>query len=354
MTGAGALHRRETKAEDPFFSVIVSTYNRAKHVRRCVWSVITQTFTDFEIVVVDDGSDDATATVLAALQEPRLRVARHPHNRGISAARATGVSHARGEWFVILDSDWELFPHTLARLRTLIAELPAGVRIIRSRLQCDDGSVLPDIMPTGVTGYQERLRWMEEVLVRNARSDAGHCLHKSVFEKTNYFDNRRGAVEMYWEANLARHEPSLWVADILGKEHFDAPNSYSREVQAGQLVPRLLKDAPDELWMAESMLSAHGSELLRYAPRVRVSLMRRAATQAFLSGDRRAGLRHTVAAMRGGSFEAKMWLTAGLGFLGPRALGYAKVVGRRQRSVRARGPILGLGARRSVANEGAL
>src|SRR4030088_441290 len=127
----------------PAFSVLITAYNRERQVARCVHSCTRQTFDDFEIVVVDDASTDSTAAVLAAIDEPRMRVVRHQSNRGISPARATTVAHARGEWLVMLDSDWELLPHTLARLSELIDELPSGVRMIRSLLQWDDGTGCP-------------------------------------------------------------------------------------------------------------------------------------------------------------------------------------------------------------------
>jgi hypothetical protein len=315
----------------PFFSVLVSTYNRAPEVERCVRSAMGQTFEDLEIVVVDDASTDGTAQSLAALGEPRLRVVRHERNRGISSSRATAVKHALGEWFVVLDSDWELFPDSLARLRAVIDELPDGVRIVRSRLQADDGSVQPGIMPTGITGYHERLRWLEELSVHRVSSDAGHCIHRSVFETTNYFEDRRGAMEGLWETNLARRERSLWLADILGKQHADGANSHSRDADPSRLIPRLLLEAPDDLWMAETMLAEHGAELARYAPHARRSLIQRAAMQAFLAGDRRRGLRHTWTAVRSGSGGAKVWVTAGMGVLGPRALAYGKLARRRRR-----------------------
>ncbi len=314
----------------PFFSVLVSTYNRAGEVQRCIRSCSHQTFDDLEIVVVDDGSTDRTAELLATIEEPRLRVVRHERNRGISAARATAVDHARGEWFVLLDSDWELVPHALARLRDVIDELPPGVHIIRSRLQADDGSLQPGVMPSGITGYVERLQWLEELTVRRVSSDAGHCIHRSVFEATNFFEDRRGAMEGLWETNLARRERSLWLADILGKQHADAPNSHSRDADPARLIPRLLLEAPDDLWMAETMLAEHGMELARLAPRTRRSLIERAATQAFLTGDRRRGIHHTWSAVRAGSRHIKLWMTLALGVVGPRALAYAKLAGRRR------------------------
>jgi glycosyltransferase involved in cell wall biosynthesis len=319
----------------PFFSVLITTYNRAEDVERCVRSCLQQTFRDFEVVVVDDASTDATPAVLTALDDPRLRIVTHERNRGISPARATAVDHAQGEWLVMVDSDWELLPHTLARLRKLIAGLPSGVRIIRSRLQRDDGQIDPTIVPNGVTDYHGRLAWLEALAVEGASSDAGHCIHRGVFETTNYFGDRRGATETLWETNLARRESSLWVYDILGRQHTDASNSHTRDASASRLIPRLLGEAPDALWMAETMLSEHGAELARYAPHYRRWLLESAALQAFLAGDRRAGIRHTGAARRAGSAGAQLWITLGLGVLGPRALAHAKLAGRRLRSWRA-------------------
>jgi glycosyltransferase involved in cell wall biosynthesis len=318
----------------PFFSVLITSYNRAEQTERCVRSCLEQTFRDFEIVVVDDASTDETVAMIAGLGEPRLRIVKHQRNRGISPARATAVDHAQGEWLVMVDSDWELFPHTLARLRTLIDELPPGLRIIRSRLQRDDGRVDPAILPDGVTDYHGRLAWLEALALSGASSDAGHCIHRAVFEATNYFEDRRGAMETLWESNLARRESSLWVPDILGRQYVDAANSHTRDASAGRLIPRLRREAPDALWMAETMLSEHGPEMARLAPHYRRWLMENAALEAFLAGDRIAGIRHTRSALRAGSGGAQLRATLVLGILGPRALAYTKLAGRRWRSWR--------------------
>ena len=97
----------------PLVSVIIPTYNRVEMVRQALASVEAQTFRDFEIVVVDDGGTDDTFEALAADRE--LRVLRHPHRRGVAAARNTGVTAARGEWLAFLDSDDLWLPDKLAR-----------------------------------------------------------------------------------------------------------------------------------------------------------------------------------------------------------------------------------------------
>jgi hypothetical protein len=319
---------------DPFFSVVISAYNRSAEVARCVRSCTAQTFEDFEIVVVDDGSTDDTEAVLGALPEPRLRVVRHERNRGISPARATAVAHARGEWLVVLDSDWDMYPHTLARLRELIDTLPPDVHIIRSRLKWDAGTVDPEIMPaTALTGYRGRLEWLEAVYSTGSSADAGHCIHRSVFEATPYIE-RRGPMEGLWELDVARSESSLWVSEVLGRQYGDAANSHSRVADASGLIPQLLGEAADVSWMVDTMLAEHGAALSQYAPHCWRKALESAALQALLAGRRRAGARDTLAAIRAGSSPLKTSATLALGLIGPRALAYAKLGGRRWRASR--------------------
>lgn len=321
---------------EPFFSVVITTYDRSKIVERCVRSCLDQTYGNFEVVVVDDGSTDDTISVLEALNEPRLRIVRHERNRGISPARATGVEHARGQWFVIVDSDWVLFPHTLARLRELIDTLPPDVRWIRSRLQWDNGRVGPSVLPdTPITDYNGRLRWLEAIWEQAAHggadADAAHCMHRSIFETTKFID-RRGSVESLWELDLARDERSLWVEDILGQQHADAENSYTREVAASRLVPRLIRDAGDMLWMDQAIIERHGSELAAVAPYYWRATLESVILHAFLVGDRRSGLRHARTRIRAGSVAPKTLVTVMLGLIDRRVLAYTKAAGRQWRA----------------------
>jgi glycosyltransferase involved in cell wall biosynthesis len=92
---------------NPVVSVVVPAFNRAPVITDAIRSVLAQSFQELEIVVVDDGSRDATAeTVLRmARSEPRIRLIRHEANRGAQAARNTGIRAALGEWIAFLDSD---------------------------------------------------------------------------------------------------------------------------------------------------------------------------------------------------------------------------------------------------------
>ena len=93
---------------NPKVSVVIPTYNRATNVRGGIESVLAQTFTDLEVIVVDDGSSDDTRKVLADAYGNKIRYF-FQANQGASVARNRGIEEARGEWIAFLDSDdlWE-------------------------------------------------------------------------------------------------------------------------------------------------------------------------------------------------------------------------------------------------------
>lgn len=99
----------------PRVSVIVPVYNRAIFVGAAIESILAQTFADFELIVIDDGSIDATPDMVRSFADPRIRLVRHERNLGIPAARNSGLAAARGEYAATLDSDDIAHPKRLER-----------------------------------------------------------------------------------------------------------------------------------------------------------------------------------------------------------------------------------------------
>jgi glycosyltransferase involved in cell wall biosynthesis len=115
--------RADRAIRPPGVSVVIPTYNRGYCIARAIKSVLEQSYADFELIVVDDGSTDDTDDVLRSVADPRLRVLRHPTNRGVGATINTGIRHAAGALIAIQDSDDEWLPEKLARQ---VAVMKAG------------------------------------------------------------------------------------------------------------------------------------------------------------------------------------------------------------------------------------
>ena len=111
---------------NPGVSIIMPCYNAAAHLPQSVGSVLSQTFSDWELIAVDDGSSDDTLSLLQALTDPRIRV-HTQSNQGVSAARNAGLALARGQFVAFLDADDTWAPTFLAKLFTVLQGRPDAV-----------------------------------------------------------------------------------------------------------------------------------------------------------------------------------------------------------------------------------
>jgi hypothetical protein len=122
-------------AERALISVVLSTRNRASIVPRAIASVTAQSYGNFELIVVDDASDDETPQVLGSFKDQRIRVVRRDRQGGASATRNTGLAQARGEYVAYLDDDNVMHPHWLRGVAWAFelhpdADVTIGARII--------------------------------------------------------------------------------------------------------------------------------------------------------------------------------------------------------------------------------
>lgn len=104
-------------------SVIIPLYNKEKQIVETLQSVLNQTFHDFEIVVVNDGSTDSSIAEVEIIQDPRIRLI-HQQNTGVSAARNRGIYEAKGEYIAFLDADDKWNPEYLETQKKLIDKYP--------------------------------------------------------------------------------------------------------------------------------------------------------------------------------------------------------------------------------------
>ena len=110
-------------------SVIIPVFNGEKHIKKCIDKVLNQTYANIEILVINDGSTDNTATILNKIQDDRVKVI-NKENSGVSEARNVGIVNVTGEFIIFLDSDDELEDNAIACLIDKIKQNEKNVEII--------------------------------------------------------------------------------------------------------------------------------------------------------------------------------------------------------------------------------
>lgn len=117
-----------SKSENPKVSVVIPVYNVERYVGKCLSSLVEQTFTDFEIIAVNDGSRDSSLAILRRFEEryPFITVISQ-NNQGLSAARNTGLKLARGEYLCFIDSDDFVSPTFLEELYNACVETQSDI-----------------------------------------------------------------------------------------------------------------------------------------------------------------------------------------------------------------------------------
>ena len=121
----------------PFFSVVIPVHNRLELLERAVRSVLGQTSLDYEITVVDDGSNDGKISGVLALRDPRVKLIQQPH-LGVSHARNTGIAQSGGRWIAFLDSDDVWKNSHLEELKALIYSFPNAGMVATSIVEIAD------------------------------------------------------------------------------------------------------------------------------------------------------------------------------------------------------------------------
>ena len=169
--------------ETPLVSVLIVTWNRKKDVLETVESVYEQTYQNFEIIVVDNGSDDGTIVALR-LFRPEVRIVALDRNIGISAGRNAGIRIARGEIIFCLDSDASLHHNALTNLvNRFQADLDIGVinsKIVNAYTRELDGG------PGWAYSEEQKANQNVEFLSWSF-SEGGAAIRKQVFDQIGLF-----------------------------------------------------------------------------------------------------------------------------------------------------------------------
>ena len=174
-------------ATEPRISVIIPVYKCEKYLENCVNSILNQIFSDFEIILVDDGSPDNSGIICDRLAEKHNKITvLHQDNQGQAAARNNGVKIARGEWLHFVDADDTIHPQMLEALYDAVNKNNVNLAMC-SAIQ---GEVIPDSFNSPKETVFQTLETTEDNILNLCKNEKyyywvvwGKLIHRSIYEK---------------------------------------------------------------------------------------------------------------------------------------------------------------------------
>jgi len=244
----------------PKVSVIIPTYNRAYLIGRAIQSVLDQSYHDFEIIIIDDGSTDNTEEVVKEFQkkDERIRYIKHKGNKGYPKALNTGIKAARGEYIAFQDSDDEWLPEKLKKQMEVFKNASSDVGVVYTgflRIEKDKKIYIP---PSWVTHKEGNIH--KELLKRNFVGTPAAIVKKECFEKTGMFDEYLPCFQD-WELwiRISKYYQFRYIAEPLINAYC-TPDSISANPEALTRAWKLiLKKHLNDIRQNRNLLSRHYS-----------------------------------------------------------------------------------------------
>ena len=196
------------QSDAPAVSVVITTFNRQELLPRAVRSVLSQTYTDFELIIVDDHSTDSTGSVVRDFEDPRIRYVRLEKNSGLSASRNTGIHIARGQYVAFLDDDDEWKPEKLEKQVALANESPPEYGVFHCGADKVDamGQLIGQSFPSGRGNVREDLVQRNLVTISST-----YLFRNDALDRIGGFDE-----------NLASHvDYDIWMKIAQAELHSD-------------------------------------------------------------------------------------------------------------------------------------
>lgn len=210
----------------PLVSVVIPTHNRASVVTRAVCSVLSQTYKNLEIIVIDDGSNDETVKVLSIFSDLRILT---QENKGVSAARNTGIANSSGELIAFLDSDDEWLPEKIEKQVSLYDSKNKHFICHTNEIWMRNGKAVNQKKIHQKQGGYFFDRAVERCLI----SPSAVILSRKLLDNVGRFDEEFEAAEDYdlWLRITSRYEVDF-IDEPLIIKHAGEPNQLSFTIPA--------------------------------------------------------------------------------------------------------------------------
>lgn len=215
---------------NPFFSVIIPLYNKENFVEKTIKSVLKQNFNDFEIIIIDDGSQDESAKKVLEFKDERIRYY-FKENGGVSSARNYGLEIAISNYITFIDADDYWFPDFLDTMRLNIIRFPHQ-KVFSAAIEIETSkNVFPAQYSIEKTNDYELVNYFTASFKETVICTSCAVFHKSIFEEIGNFDVKikSGQDTDLW-IRIGLEYPVLFSWKILARYVHDS-NSLSKDIK---------------------------------------------------------------------------------------------------------------------------
>lgn len=204
-----------------YFSIVIPVYNKEKFVAKTIESVLSQTFTDYEIIIVNDGSTDQSEAKISIFKDNRIQYY-SKKNEGVALARNFGIEKATADYICFLDADDYWYPTFLETMQRYSSELPEQ-KVFAAAIEIETKSKsIPARYSIESTSDFEIVNFFNASQKECVLWTSSVCIHKSVFEKVGDFDTKikHGEDTELW-IRIGLQFPIVFIRKILARYVYD-------------------------------------------------------------------------------------------------------------------------------------
>ena len=243
----------------PTVSVITATYNHAHVLARSIQSVLNQTYEDFELIIVDDGSTDDTEKIVKNLSNEKVKYIKHQKNQGAAVARNIGIRLAKGDYIAILDADDEWMPEILEKQMKVYYTAPMEVGVVYTRYTKYDslGNYIPPLKMAKKEGdlFKQLLdelhvQWQSSLIKRECFNKVGLISENMLYARD-------------WEffLRISQHYQFLYIDEPLAIIHEQPEGRLSKQERLIVDIQRILKMYFSQIKQDSRMLAKYYFEV---------------------------------------------------------------------------------------------
>lgn len=268
-------HMNNITQKNPMVSVIIPTYNRANLIERAIRSVQCQTYEDFEIIVVDDGSTDGTKEVVQGIDDERIKYIKSPVNRGQANARNIGIRRAKGKYIAFQDSDDVWLSEKLEKQVKVLEQADETVGMVYTMFQYQNGQEndARPYPPKELSLDIKRGFIFPHLFAGNLVGMPTVLIRREIIDKVGMFDTKFSCLEDYeWVLRIAKRYQVEIVEEVLVHTYFTNSSVSSSKLEEAKVCCQIIlmykkeieryHAKEDMLWRIRSIGAKIGAEQL--------------------------------------------------------------------------------------------